>query len=64
MNPNSSGFGRGLKRFFGAPIAAILAIRFWWRHGPISREEAERVDRICNPKKYLPEVDAPKPMID
>jgi hypothetical protein len=35
------------------PQKAVSNLQFVWRHGPISRREAERVDRICRPGKYL-----------
>jgi len=40
-----------------APLKAFRNVRFFWQHGPISSEEAERVDRICNPRKYMPQAD-------
>ena len=35
------------------PQKAVSNLQFLWRHGPVSRREAERVDRICKPGKYL-----------
>lgn len=47
-------------RIVTGPRDALRAIAFWWRHGPISKEEADRIDRIRFPKKYLVQVNAAK----
>jgi hypothetical protein len=44
------------KRIQNLAMKPLLAIRFWWRHGPLTPEAAERVDRIWHPKKYTAEV--------
>jgi hypothetical protein len=36
----------------------LLAVRFWWRHGPLTPEAAERVDRLCHRKQYILEVNS------
>jgi hypothetical protein len=41
------------KRAWLVPQKAVSSLQFLWRHGPISRREAERVDRLCRPAKYL-----------
>ena len=40
------------KRAWLAPHDLVSRMQFVWRHGPVSRSNAERVDRICNPAKY------------
>lgn len=50
---SDSKFIRLCKRAWLAPYDLVSRIQFVWRHGPVSRNNAERVDRICNPAKYL-----------
>jgi hypothetical protein len=40
-----------------------MAASLWsrWRHGPTANEDAERIDRIRNPRKYLDEVNRIQP---
>jgi hypothetical protein len=40
------------KRAWLAPHDLVSRLQFIWRHGPVTRNNAERVDRICNPAKY------------
>jgi hypothetical protein len=40
------------KRAWLGPHDLVSRLQFVWRHGPVSRNNAERVDRICNPAKY------------
>ena len=40
------------KQAWMAPHELVARLQFVWRHGPVSRLNAERVDRICNPAKY------------
>lgn len=47
-----SKFMRLCKRAWLAPHDLVSKLQFVWRHGPVSRDNAERVDRICNPAKY------------
>lgn len=49
-----------LARVARTPGNVLRAIAFWWRHGPISKEQAERIDRLCYPKKYLVHVNGPE----
>jgi LPXTG-motif cell wall-anchored protein len=50
---SDSKFIRLCKRVWLAPYDLVSKTQFVWRHGPVSRKNAERVDRICNPAKYL-----------
>ena len=49
---NESKWKRRCKRAWLAPHDLVSKLQFVWRHGPVSRDDAERVDRICNPSKY------------
>jgi LPXTG-motif cell wall-anchored protein len=49
---SDSKFMRLCKRAWLAPHDLVAKLQFVWRHGPVSRNNAERVDRICNPSKY------------
>jgi hypothetical protein len=49
---NDSKLMRLCKRAWLAPHDLVSRMQFIWRHGPVSRDNAERVDRICNPAKY------------
>jgi len=49
---NESKWMRRCKRAWLAPHDLVATLQFVWRHGPISRNDAERVDRIRNPAKY------------
>lgn len=49
---NDSKLMRLCKRAWLAPHDLVSRMQFVWRHGPVSRSNAERVDRICNPAKY------------
>jgi hypothetical protein len=55
---NKFDFTKLCRNVWHAPRNAVRNVRFLWQHGPISREEAERVDRLCNPRKYMPQADS------
>ena len=44
---------RFLKRVCLFPRTIWNGLARLWRSGPLNAAEAERVDRICNPSKYL-----------
>jgi hypothetical protein len=50
---NDSKMTRACRKTFRAPRNVVLAMRFWWRHGPVTPEVAERIDRLRFPQKYL-----------
>ena len=56
---NTSKFTRTVRRITSIP-RKVVAIVFGPRPEPITSEEAERIDRIRNPHKYLAEVNAAK----
>lgn len=53
-----SNFSESCRRLIMAPINLVLGFIGRSRHGPISKETIERLDRIRNPQKYLVKVNA------
>jgi hypothetical protein len=53
-------FTRICRRAWLAPQTAMANVRFLWNHGPITRETADRIDRLSNSKKYLSQVNPPE----